>query len=371
MNEGVNLMNRRIIAVLMVLTMILSISAFALEDESAERCAQVTPLIAVKGGHVGNVLTWNDGDYLYIKYKLFEECGWKLESTHVHIQNAEWDEVLDGCCEPDHGREVYNYIKNHWDCRLSCYRIPMTDGCWGSCDQLMISAHAVLVKKVCETVVEAGEETHYSTTGGGVAVVDESGAWMSDAVEAYDPAGWDNHLVGPAFDSEAMWIWDRYNVEHPVDGDVVIFQKEFEMPGAELEGSLQAACDNGMAVYLNDEFLGAANLPLYNATLPYDLGDLTDPFVPSQGWQNVETFDLTGAMHQGTNVLKIIGVNEQMDRGTISTNPGGLKFQFETSWESIEECCCIRSAAWAYDKRCPKPSWATYYPYTVRPCCVE
>jgi hypothetical protein len=371
MNEGVNYMKRRVVALLMVLTMILSVSAFALDEEAGERCGQVTPLFAVKDGHVGNVITWNDDEYLYIKYKLFEECGWKLESTHVHIQEAEWDDVRDGCCDPKRGRDVHNYTKNHWDRRLGCYRIPLSDGCWDSCDQLMISAHAVLVKKVCETVVEADDETYYSTTGSSVAIVDEGGAWMSDAVEAYDPAGWDAQLVGPAFDPEALWIWDRYNVEHPVDGDVVIFQKEFEMPGADFEGSLNAACDNGMAVYLNDEFLGAANLPSYDSSLPYDLGDLTESYVTSQGWQNIETFDLTGAMHQGTNILKIIGVNEHMIGGTARSNPGGLKFQFDTSWEAIEQCCCIRSAAWAVDERCPKPSWATYYPYTIRPCCVE
>jgi hypothetical protein len=401
-------MKRRVIALLMIMTMILSASAFTLgqtngltglekttkaakgrEVEVVEEvvevvetvevgdgvdvitlgetngiCKKTTPLMAVKGKEqVGNVYTWDNGETLFIHYVLDECTGWKLESTHVHIEKYD--------CECQ-AMKPNNYTEMHCDETEYLYEIPFECE-WCCDDELMIAAHAMLVKEVCETVVEAGELSVFSSGDGSTVILGDSDPYP--AVLSYDdeqcsalPDLWDSQLVlgiDPfAFNPLSEWIWNNPVVLNPVVGEEVTFITEFEAPGEPTSAMLYAACDNGMAIYLNDVLLRAVNLPEYP-----DLGDYGDTYV-TQGWENVQEVNMMVPIHQGTNVLKIIGVNEQMNEGDECTNPAGLKFEFHIEWEGIEECCCIRSAAWAYENRCPKPSWATYYPYILCGCYI-
>ena len=101
-----------------------------------------TPLIAGGGNpksaiDVGDVLVWNDADFLYVKY-VITDTDWCLTETHLHI-----DISLDGIPQKNG-----NPIPGHFDYRMKhdcvteyTYAIPLT---WSPCTEVYIAAHAVV-----------------------------------------------------------------------------------------------------------------------------------------------------------------------------------------------------------------------------------
>jgi len=137
--------------------------------------------------------------------------------------------------------------------------------------------------------------------------------------------------------SGAEWIWETYKVVNEVDGDVVDFQRTFDIPGTPtIADEFLITCDNGYEVYVNGTLAGSAQVYNYDGTDWQD-SDLTESYVNSQGWNSPETYDVSALLQGGTNFLEIQTANEQMTGGTEESNPGGLIFQlpyeFNTGWE--------------------------------------
>jgi hypothetical protein len=150
-----------------------------------------------------------------------------------------------------------------------------------------------------------------------------------------DPSYWDTRVDYNFCANGADWIWESYRVVHPVDGDIVYFERIFEIPccccpGLPLNGTLHITCDNGYEVYLNGHFVGSAQL-----NPGWGPGSLTEDYVTS-GFFTVEHYNVSEYLQPAENNLTIIGVNEYMapddygeDWGTVDNNPGGLIFELE------------------------------------------
>jgi hypothetical protein len=358
--------NKKLIAILMMMVLIVSMSVFTWADELPDG-AVVRDLYAGQNNLVGTVTVWNDSEILFVKYMLNQEAsdaGWCLSETHLHVGDEDYPIPATKKGNPVPGK--FNNSDDH-DCVTEyLYEIPMMEE-WGCGEDLLIAAHAVITREVCEVLIEAGSSTYYSdvaetmVTSGSILKV-----YPYPAVEAYGPTApstfkstyWDSQLSF-VFDSEAMWIWGTEVVTNEVAGEDYWFERTFEIPGNPSGGNLQIATDNGMAVFLNGEQLVVANLPEYP-----DLGDYTESYVPSSGWQNVENVDLSSVLVQGTNTLRIHGVNEQMNGGTINSNPAGLKYQFDANWDDVLECSEEHETAWAEGERFVQSTWAMYFTYT-------
>jgi hypothetical protein len=180
-------------------------------------------------------------------------------------------------------------------------------------------------------------DTNTQVTQGNV----QGASYPYSAAYAWVHGSWWSSLTGYTFDwsnghtnTAAQWIWESYRPVHPVDGDIVYFQRSFTIPGTPTGANVYITCDNGYEVSINGHFLGSAQL------LPgWGTGHLTDPYVPPSGWQTVETWTVPADwLISGTNTLNITGVNEQSDGGTVDGNPGGIVY--ELVYQTISDCGC-------------------------------
>lgn len=101
-----------------------------------------TDLIAGGGNEasemdVGDVLVWNDGDYLYVKYEVTDE-DWCITETHLEVAVSLGD-IPQKNGNPIPGKFTY---KNEHNCVASVvYQPPLS---WDPDTPLLIAAHAVV-----------------------------------------------------------------------------------------------------------------------------------------------------------------------------------------------------------------------------------
>jgi hypothetical protein len=161
-------------------------------------------------------------------------------------------------------------------------------------------------------------------------------------------AAWEPYLIDPnppepngsvwdlgvdhAFTGGADWIWESGRTLHPVEGDIVYFQKTFFISGYPTAGTLYITCDNGYEAWLNGNLVGSAQLGV-----GWEASNLTQSFVDFSNWQSVEAWNVSGLLNYGTNTLVVKAANEYRgsldgeELGTIDNNPGGLIFQLDIS----------------------------------------
>jgi len=338
---------------------------------------------------VGEVLVWDDGTQLCVKYQLSENAildGWLIYETHWAVG----DEPLDipqknGNPIPGkfpYGDDDLGGVKFYQECRT------FTELSVDCLNEIVIAAHAVIEKTECEVTVEAGSDFFVSDIDTMVVAGNVGGAvYPENAVLAHKPGDanspylpvWDTNLIPHTFDAAAEWIWESYLVVHPILGDVVTFERQFEVPGIPAGGTLYVAADNGFAVELNGVPLGNYNLFQYPT-----LDGLTQPYVNTTDWWNVQQYDLAANLQQGPNTLTIIGVNEYMNPddvdkvgnfqmiGDVYYNPGGVIFEFDVDWDEVEECTTYSETAWGAVDVGEEPfdgkNWATYFNYIVCSC---
>jgi len=148
-----------------------------------------------------------------------------------------------------------------------------------------------------------------------------------NAVEAWEHGNWT--ATKNAFSCGADWIWESNRPENPIAGDVVEFQRTFDIPGNPTGGTLDITCDNGYEVWLNGHWVGRPA----HVTDGWWTSDLTESWVSTTGWESVEPYDVSALLHNGTNLLVIKAANEYMgpadgqSNGTVDSNPGGLIFE--------------------------------------------
>ena len=350
---------------------------------------QSFPLYAGQHDLVGEVLVWDDGTQLCVQYRLFDGTGldpedvvgdgWGITETHLAVGHVKGDIPQTKKHNPIPGQFLYGDDElegvDPWEICIPFDELGKEEpgdldvDCG---DLLVIAAHAVVEREVCELVAAAGVD--YYISDGDTQVVEGNvfeASYPHPAVEAYNPANWDGSISHEWHDlgGDPIWIWESNPVVNPVAGDKVVFERKFNIPGIPNDnGSLWIACDNGFAVELNGKLLGFYNLPQYP-----ELGDFTETYVSSSGWQNAQFIGFAADdLIQGGNTLRIIAVNEQIDGGTVNSNPGGLKFTFCAHWDDYYECTTESETAWAgtgegtiqFDGK----NWATYIEYTTNEC---
>jgi PKD repeat protein len=164
-----------------------------------------------------------------------------------------------------------------------------------------------------------------------------------NAVLGWVHPSWWGGLTGYTFDyspshtnTAAQWIWESYRVVHPIVGDIIYFERGFNIPGTPTGATIYMTCDNGYEVYINGNYLGRAQLGD-----GWETSDLSEPYVQGDGWQSVETWPVAaGLLNSGTNVLLAKAANELMESGSgdPSSNPGGLIY--EVVYEYTYDCGC-------------------------------
>jgi len=188
-----------------------------------------------------------------------------------------------------------------------------------------------------------------------------------------DPSVWDNGSTH-VFGNGADWIWESYRVVHPIAGDVVEFERTFDIPGNPTGGTLYITCDNGYEVYVNGPFVGSAEV--YDVLdTEWEDSDLTKSYVDTTNWQSVDTYDVSALLLNGTNTLVIKAANEYMGDlddqldGTEYSNPAGLIYEllYEFDVTATEIDFCNREV-----NTCPEdPGSRTLGFYKNHPCVVE
>jgi len=104
----------------------------------------VTDLIAGGGNEasamdVGDVLVWNDGSFLYVKYAL-ADSEWCITETHLQIATV-LSAIPQKNGNPIPGKFIYS---NDHPCISSwVYKVPIT---WGVGTEVLVAAHAVVEK---------------------------------------------------------------------------------------------------------------------------------------------------------------------------------------------------------------------------------
>jgi uncharacterized repeat protein (TIGR01451 family) len=227
--------------------------------------------------------------------------------------------------------------------------------------------------------------------------------YASEPPEATDSI-WDTN-VDWSFQNnapDADWIWETERAEGPAsynssdplydadastNGRVVMFQKTFTICGIPQDGMLDIAADNCWEVLINNTFL--ARSPI--AVAGWETSNLSQTFVPSQGWQNVGHVTVPAAMLvDGVNTITILAGNEKFAAGDdgdspipplspdpnnyYQYNPGALIFSLTAAYEEEAASLTIVKSGelakakckdndkdwdkdWNWNKKCWKQCW--------------
>lgn len=339
---------------------------------------------------VGEVLVKEGEDgKVCVKLVLDDEAiaeGWRIKEAHVDIASDALD-IPQKNGNPIPGQfQEHRYFddpgvsETEWICLE-----------WDGGFPAIIAAHAAIQRKECLTIAEAGSEKIISDTSTIVTVgnlgTEPHAAVAASPAPAYAANTWTAATGSNGWSTPSpLWIWESDPETLPRDGAIVTFEKIFNIPGAPANSELKIAADNGYAVWVNDHFIGSDNLlegvgpvPETEAGIRAALTALTQDFVDTTTWQDDKTFTIPAAdLVTGTNVLKILAVNEYCDTddpngsggwNPLATtengkNPGGLVFCMNACWDELTECTTYCETAWGDRNEFLGKNWATYIEYT-------
>jgi hypothetical protein len=126
---------------LIVLSLMLILLPVAVSAYTADEPFK-TDLLAGQHTVVGELLVWNDGDSLYIKYAATEP-GWYLTETHLHVATS-LDDIPQRKGNPVPGQ--FDYKAKH-DSGVTGYIYVIELNDWGSGTELFIATQAVVCQK--------------------------------------------------------------------------------------------------------------------------------------------------------------------------------------------------------------------------------
>jgi hypothetical protein len=299
----------------------------------------VTDLIAGGGNEnseiiAGDVLIWNDADYIYVKY--VTDAPWLITETHLAIG----DNFCDDIPQTKKGNPIpgqFEYSNYHDYVSEFLYTIPNT---WPTGTSLYIAAHAVVKKPI---------EGCYQTV------------WQIGDVETVDPLT--NQLT--CYYNEFNW-----------DGPVIVIWPPFANPF--IVGTTPT---NQFPWNSNKAFNYAHDFNInWNGGLPFG-GKLTLSWSP--GKSGTETKIITdidnsesatfietgGSSSTGWQSYKL--VQSVMTPSALDSGSHVFRFQHTTGdgtlwdWVRLEKPCEHEETAWGDGTDFPGKNWATYIIYGV------
>jgi len=368
--------------------------------------AEEFPLYAGQDNLVGQVLVWDDGTQLCVKYQLSEEAlaeGWLLYETHLAVGHVVGDISQTKKNNPIPGQfpygdddlggvEFYQECISFGDLDVDCNEL------------LVIAAHAVIEKCVTVQDTLVPELTWARSSESGVAVYPGYGAqWTQEqgfAILTPDAFVWDGGTAGQYFTgyssrndiSWASWICTQNQSGKSLTGtDLRRFNATFEIPagynvtGATL-GSVNSGYENvipmndNIYIFMNQELIfwgGTISIAQLDPTRTEFLSITrrdTEPqdktvFPETDGWHMAGTFPVvpSGLFVEGANNLDVFA--EELWTGG-GMHELGLTLQ-------VEQTTCESETAWAGTGegtiQFEGKNWATYFEYTTIECppCME
>ena len=126
---------KKIVYLLLAMSLMLAFLPAAVFAQTVDE-PFVTDLIAGQHYDIGDVLVWNDADYLYVQY-LVDNADWCLTLTHLEVATS-----LDGIPQTKKGNPIpgkFGYSSEHACVTEFTYQIERI---WDIGDELYIAAHA-------------------------------------------------------------------------------------------------------------------------------------------------------------------------------------------------------------------------------------
>ncbi len=395
---------KRWLAILLTLAMVFALSAPAFaapakEDKIPDTCIEWSPeatnvaaeLMAGQDIPVGEVRidATSEANEFIITYIVDEP--WFLTEIHFEaISDTDENYIYsNGGLIPGSFK-----CKKSWDIseEVASYTFKYTAGAAVT----GFAAHAVVSRQECTVIAEANDAPIVSdlttmVTHGNTGAIEPFAAVEShpdlplNNNVPYAETTWSGATASNGWtldpDPDPMWIWEQYQVVHPTDGDIVTFEKTFDIPGTPIDSTLKIAVDNGYAVWVNGHYIGSDNLlegfaddPERDTETEFRsaLSALTQAYVDTTTWQSVGTFNIPATfLGTGSNTLTILAVNEYCNVGDGSNpyatnenglNPGGLAFYLDANWGELTECNTISETAWGAGGDVAGGNWSMIIP---------
>jgi len=326
---------------------------------------QVIDLLAGQTIDVGDVLVWNDGDYLYVRY-VITDSDWCLTETHLQVATS-----LDGIPQTKTGNPKPGQFEENdeHDCVTEVeYKYNLIERGWSLDQNLSIAAHAV-VKNL--TVIESEIQTY----DWGRSTESPEGVLFGSSLGSAVDAG----FVLPINSLQIVWnideyqeisgtttdefyaTWDQWHGGPNETFEVRHFQAFFDIPeeinldyvdDVKIYSPYYTAEDipinDNLYVKLNDNYVGEKGTSYPGSTqgpsssIPY-----------TDGWYSSGSF-ITGGGYliHGQNKLDFVA-EEYWWWGGMS------KLDVKILWHETE-------TAWADGFGFPGKNWATYFTYGVQ-----
>jgi len=306
---------------------------------------------------VGEVIVTNDEENIFVKYQLNEDAinqGWCITETHAHVGKELGDFPLAGRWgNPVPGQ--FDYKKDHEPCVTEyTYEIPWCDE-YGCDQEILIAAHAVIEKEVCETLAEAPYPGYKIVDYDQGLRKDQSpvreGRSDPEAVLTYDLGQDESNFFSLGFK------FDEYN--NPLDegGWIIV---EFDCPIKNGEGN---------DIMIVEDTWGTYPLEKAKVYVSQD-GDewiyLGDADNTERTVNNIHTesyFDLDDVELEWVKFVKVVDITPI---GTMPNDGDGFDLNTIVALHDCVECITYDETAWAFGERfTDRGNWATYFTYTI------
>lgn len=311
-------------------------------------------LYAGQKWEIGEVLVKNDvAGKICIKFVLTDETaleeGWLITEAHVAVAKAAKD-IPQKNGNPIPGQFPIKVKLNPGVTETDWYCLDYE---WNASEPLVIAVHAKI-----ERPAEYVDEPFciYSGTDAQVGMNLAALAWVHPL--------WNPSLTMDL--SPAQWIWDGYHPADPFGGNIVEFTQDFNLTGTPVAGTLSITADNGFEAYLNGTRLGDSG----NLYGDWRNSDLSEAYIDTgagvSSWATVRNFDASSLL-RSSNRLAVTGVNEQMDGGTVESNPAGVIYKL-CGTQRIMTSSHASETGWGGDGEFSGKNWAKYITYTPHVC---
>lgn len=313
-----------------------------------ESTSKTVDLMTPQHTDVGDVTVSSDGQQIVVTFTA--TGSWLLKETRLQVADslAAIPQSADGNPLP----EQFEFsVKHDLKSPVTVYTYPPIDVSGFKGTNLYIAAQANVVNITKGSMCVYSDNT---LTFNGITSGKSGAAVVLTAV----PPEWVSEVKHPFLDKKAKWVWESETVTHPEEGDIIEFYKTFTIPGlypVELNNTkFFATCDNGYELYVNDHYVGRAQLE--DGWRKSNLSELS---VHAEGWQTPESYQVSDYLKCGVNTYRFATANARMAGGTSETNHGGLIFGSKIEYQSVDK----EEAAWGEGLEFAGKTWSSYFEY--------